>query len=229
LTETTETGGWLERLQAAFSFRSRAASRRLLQSFPDPARRFPSAHALLDYCVRVADPRGLFLEFGVGSATSSEVVAAALKLRRPDGRLYGFDSFEGLPERWRLGVPKGAFRRSEPPQVSSSITLIVGRFQETLEPFLRTHPGHVSFVHVDSDLYSSAAYVLRTLAGQGRLVRGTVVDFDEYFAYPGWQRKGEALAFRELCTETGTSFEPIGIVPGGQQYAVTLSPALPGV
>jgi len=44
-----------------------------------------------------------------------------------------------------------------------NVTFVVGLFNETLLPFLGSTPGRVAFLHIDSDLYTSAKYVLKTL------------------------------------------------------------------
>lgn len=218
----TDRGAWLSRLQMAFSFRSKSEARRLVGSIPRADMRLPTAWDLLQRSVGAATNPGLFLEFGVGSGASSGVIASVLPAGAIDRRLYGFDSFQGLPERWRLGVPKGTFRRAEPPKVPDSVRLVVGLFQDTLDGFLAGHPGEASFIHMDCDLYSSASYVLTTLHRAGRIVPGTVIDFDEYYNYPGWYRSGECRALREFCALSGFRTETIGIVPAGQQFAVRL-------
>ena len=79
---------------------------------------------------------GLFLEFGVASGGSINFLAE----RVPDGtRLHGFDSFEGLPERWREGRGGGFFDRGGSlPPVAPNVSLHVGWFDATLPAFLRS-------------------------------------------------------------------------------------------
>ena len=72
--------------------------------------------------------------------------------------------------------------------------------RERLPAFLDEAPGPVDFLHVDSDLYSSAKTVLE-LVGP-RLRTGSVVHFDEFFNYSGWQRY-EHPAWNEYVEETG--------------------------
>ena len=103
------------------------------------------------------------------------------RARRRD--VYGFDSFEGLPENWRNGFPAGAFNVDGLPDVPGA-ELVVGWFDDTLPGFLDEHEGPVAFLHVDCDLYSSTKTVL-DLVGP-RLVPGSIVAFDEYFNFPGW-------------------------------------------
>lgn len=64
--------------------------------------------------------------------------------------------------------------------------IVQGMFADVLPGFLSEHPGAVAFVHVDSDLYSSAMTVLVHVGP--RLVEGSVVLFDEYYNYPDWHR-----------------------------------------
>ena len=52
-----------------------------------------------------------------------------------------------------------------------------------------------------------------------RFVAGTIVVFDEYFGYHGWQRH-EHKAFQEFLSRTGLSFEAIGL--GHMNLAVRL-------
>jgi len=99
--------------------------------------------------------------------------------------VYGFDSFRGLPEDWRLGYDAAAFAVDEVPDVPGA-QIVQGMFADVLPGFLSEHPGAVAFVHVDSDLYSSAMTVLVHVGP--RLVEGSVVLFDEYYNYPDWHR-----------------------------------------
>src|SRR5690349_16469603 len=53
---------------------------------------------------RLHPAHGFQLEFGVYSGTTINRIAEADYSRT----VWGFDSFEGLPERWRAGYPPGA-------------------------------------------------------------------------------------------------------------------------
>lgn len=131
--------------------------------------------------------------------------------------VYGFDSFEGLPEDWREGYSKGAFAKDALPEVSANVELVVGWFDRTLPHFLDTHSGPVSFLHVDCDLYSSTQTVFTQL--RDRIVPGTIILFDEYFNYPGWEMH-EFKAFQEFVSSTGLQYEYIGLTPHHQKVAV---------
>ncbi|MBQ3336344.1 MAG: class I SAM-dependent methyltransferase [Selenomonadaceae bacterium] len=146
---------------------------------------------------------GEYLEFGVYEGKTINIISSTV----PDKIVYGFDSFEGLPEDWRTGFDKATFdRNGEMPQVNSNVRLIKGWFNETLPAFVKEHAEPCAFIHVDCDLYSSTKTIFDNLKDQ--IVSGTVIAFDEYFNYPGWQ-EGEYKAFMELVAEKGFEFEYI--------------------
>ena len=160
---------------------------------------------------------GLLLEFGVHKGDSINRLAGLTPARR----WYGFDSFVGLPEAWTPGARKGAFDIGGIlPPVRGNVTLIKGFFDDTLPSFVAQHrSGHVAFLHIDCDLYSSTRTVLNRL---GDLLRpGCIIVFDEYFNYPGWQ-DGEHKAFAEYVARSGRSFDYIAYVRNGAQVAVRL-------
>lgn len=125
----------------------------------------------------------------------------------PDKIIYGFDSFEGLPEDWLYYSPKGDFNlNGNAPPVRENVRLVKGWFNETLPEFIKTHPEPCAFIHVDCDLYSSTKTVFDNLKNQ--IISGTVIAFDEYFNYPSWQ-EGEYKAFMEFVAENNLEFEYI--------------------
>ena len=101
--------------------------------------------------------------------------------------------------------------------MAKNVELVVGLFQDTLEPFLKRVPGPFAVVHIDCDIYSSTRYVLTRLAG--RLVEGCVLIFDEFFNYHGYQLH-EFKAFHEFLAETGAAPEYLAF--SGQQISVRL-------
>jgi len=165
------------------------------------AREMPTARAFHDplstlrYAVGIAPSGGLALEFGVFRGRSLEVIAEGRGRRD----VFGFDSFQGLPEDYRPHVRAGAFATDGLPEVDGA-ELVVGWFQDTLPGFLAAHPGPVHLLHVDGDLYSSAVTVLEHVGP--RLVPGSVVVFDEFFNFPGWEEH-EYRAWQEHLTRTG--------------------------
>ena len=158
---------------------------------------------------------GLTLEFGVFSGSTINHIAAQDK-----GPIFGFDSFEGLPEDWRPSVPKDSFRTLAVPPVAANVTLVVGWFDRTLPGFVEQHRENIAFLHVDCDLYSSTKTVFEFLGD--RIVPGTVIVFDEFFNYVGW-RNHEFKAFREFIAERGLGCIYFGAVPSHQQVGVVIT------
>ena len=159
---------------------------------------------------------GLYLEFGVYKGDTINFIAD-----RIDGKeIHGFDSFEGLPEGWRGKFAPGKFDlEGTLPPVRDNVMLYAGWFDDTLPKFAKQHNGPVAFLHLDCVLYSSAKCVFDVIGD--RLQDGSVVVFDEYYNYPGWER-GEYKAFHELCASRSLGYEYIGYNPIGEQAAVVI-------
>jgi predicted O-methyltransferase YrrM len=171
------------------------SSAKYAQQVMSAARIFVDPESTLRHGLEIAPHGGMALEFGVFQGRSLRIIAAA----RPEGDVYGFDSFAGLPEDYRSHVRAGAFAVDERPDVPGA-DLVVGWFDDTLPSFLVEHPGPVDFLHVDGDLYSSAVTVLK-LVGP-RLHAGSVIVFDEFFNFPGWEDH-EFRAWQEHLAATG--------------------------
>jgi macrocin-O-methyltransferase TylF-like protien len=136
----------------------------------------------------------------------------------PSKPVHGFDSFDGLPESWRDGFGKGAFAINGLPPVRKNVVLHKGWFDSTVPAFHAETSKPIAFIHMDADLYSSTATVLEGMAD--RIVPGTVIQFDEFFNYPGW-RNGEFKAFSELVERRGLKFSHLGYAD--QQVAVIIT------
>ena len=148
----------------------------------------------------------LWLEFGVASGNTINYIS-----KFTNNTVYGFDSFEGLPEKWRDGMEKGFFSRNGIlPQVNSNVKLIKGWFNETLVDFIKIQNKKISFIHIDCDLYSSTKYVLDTLINY--IDNNCIIIFDELVNYPGFDGdNGELKAFYEFITENNVDYEWIGM------------------
>ncbi len=187
---------------------------RAAQNLTDPV-------SLLEAAMSRCTVEGLVVEFGVYQGASLRVIA-----RHAPGTVFGFDSFQGLPEDWTHFQKKGRYSLDGkfPKFDESNVELVVGLFENTLPGFLAKYPEPARFIHIDSDLYRSAATVLGQL--EQRIVPGTVIVFDEYFNYPGWEQH-EYRAFQEFVARTGRSYEYIGFASAAQAVAlqITSSPA----
>jgi hypothetical protein len=145
------------------------------------------------------------LEFGVFSGGTIRHIAR----RKPGIAIHGFDSFEGLPEAWAgFNLGQRAFSRTgRLPRVPANVVLHKGLFKDTMSEWLRVNPGPVAFIHIDCDLYSSTVDIFANLAE--RVGAGTVIVFDEYFNYPGWERH-EFKAWQEFVASLGIEYEYLG-------------------
>lgn len=146
----------------------------------------------------------LFLEFGTYKGESINFCSSLI----PEAKFYGFDSFEGLPGSFSIWK-RGRFDiKGKLPKVNKNVSLIKGYFNETLPKFLEEHKEKAAFIHIDCDLYSSTKTVFDNI--YDRIVPNTVIQFDEYYNYPGWQNH-EFKAFQEFCKKYSVEYEYIGI------------------
>jgi len=148
----------------------------------------------------------LWLEFGVFSGKTINYIS-----NFTSEKVYGFDSFEGLPENWRYGIDKGRFNMNgNLPQVNNNVELIKGWFNETLPEFIKTQNKKVSFIHVDADLYSSTKCIFDNL--KDYIDVDCIIVFDELLNYPGFDgENGELKAFYEFVTENNVEYDWIGM------------------
>jgi len=192
-----------------------ASSARFAREAMTGARTFPHPDATLEHALSLVPPDGLALEFGVYSGRTLKIIAAA----RGGRDVHGFDSFEGLPEPWRAGFPARTFDVDQLPDVPGA-ALVVGWFDETLPGFLESHPGPVAFVHADADLYSSTVTILEHVGP--RLRPGSVIVFDEYFNYPGWEQH-EHRAWQEYLAKSGIQFRYEAYTMNDEQVVVVIT------
>ena len=169
---------------------------------------FRSQGAIREHALRkLPEYEGLCLEFGTGWFNSMRLFAAQLGGARPDQIIYGFDTFEGLPEEWPgtdAGI--GAFHIPTPGDLPANVRLIKGLVQDTVPGFLAAQNAPIRFMHMDLDLYGPTLAVLH--AALPFLRPGAVILFDEFTGYAGY-RHGEFKAWREFAphlTAAGLGF-----------------------
>jgi Macrocin-O-methyltransferase (TylF) len=153
----------------------------------------------------MAPAHGLLMEFGVWKGMWINRFASWT-----DRPVYGFDSFEGLPEPWTF-VDRGFFAIQELPKVRDNVTLVKGWFDQTLPRFLETRPEPAAFLHIDCDVYSSTKTVLDLL--KDRIVAGTTIVLDDFMMQPGWQR-AEYRAWQEFVDAHQVEFDYLGYQTG---------------
>jgi len=187
------------------------------------ARVYAGKEALFDAALSRVDPKlkGMYCEFGVYTGGTINYIASRVAATTI---VHGFDSFEGLPEDWRAGFAAGTFAVQGLPRVRPNVRLYKGWFKDSLPVFRKEHPEPLAFGHLDADLYVSTKDVFDALGDQ--IVEGTVLQFDEFLNYPGWQ-DGESKAFFEFCQARSAEIEYLGYVADNEQVAVRIKKIAP--
>jgi O-methyltransferase len=167
------------------------------------------------------DRRVLYLEFGVHEGRATRWWSEGL--RHPESVLQGFDSFEGLPERWNDDNPQGKFAvGGSVPQIDDDrVTFVKGWFADTLAGYVPPRLDEL-FVMIDADLYSSTICVLDAL--EAAIVPGTYLYFDELA-----DRNHELAALDEFLTRTGMRVEVIGVAATMTQWLFRVTAAPPSI
>lgn len=182
--------------------------------FTTPA--FENRIQLISYALSQVEVEGKYLEFGVYKGESINHIAS----QEPNKTIYGFDSFEGLPESWTSNHPKGHFKINGLPKVKKNVKLIKGWFDSTIPQFIKEeNEFKIAFIHSDSDLYSSTKTMFELLSNN--IQSGTVIVFDEYFNYPNWE-EGEFKAFQEFIKQNNLSYKYLGYTYTASQVAVQI-------
>jgi O-methyltransferase len=159
------------------------------------------------------DGVGDYLEFGVYVGTSLLCMHRASRAVGLESlRLYGFDSFQGLPETtateaagvWQPGWYRAEYSLVREHLTSNGVdwdrtTLVPGWFDETLVPGLAHQLGieKAGIIMIDCDIYSAA---LSALAFCAPLIRDRAVVFFDDWNTGGLAAKGlgERRAFAEF-------------------------------
>lgn len=174
-----------------------------LRSLPELPAAFPTARQLLEYALKESRPNGSVVELGVYKGATIRFIARNLP---PDRPIHGFDTFRGLPKRW-TGNSAMFDAGGVLPRVPPNVELHVGLFSETLPGWVNKHEEPIALIHVDCDIYESTASALECLVP--RISAGTVIVFDEYFNYPGWEDH-EFKAFQEFVKAHQVKYTYLG-------------------
>ena len=157
-----------------------------------------------------------YLEFGVYRGESLRWWLT--RISRPESQFVGFDTFTGLPERWRPTHPAGAFdAQGNPPDIRDPrCSFEIGLFQATLGRFIKRNDlsGRL-IVNLDADMFTSTFFVLATLAPY--LKSGDLIFFDE-FSCP----LDEYRAFEEFVRSFRVKYEVIGAVYGYTRVCIKI-------
>ena len=156
-----------------------------------------------------------YLEFGVSTGGSFRWWANRLK--NPNARFYGFDTFTGLPEDWGPFKAGDMSNGNKPPEMDDErVEFFQGVFQQTFIPFLANYDNkNKKIIHLDADLYSATLYILTLITPY--LKSGDVIFFDE-FNVPMHEYK----AFTEWANSFYIDYEVIGTVNNFYQLALKI-------
>lgn len=152
------------------------------------------------------------LEFGVCRGGTIRTIRQTLD---PSFRVFGFDSFVGLPEAWIdkdgvVVVPPEYFSTNGVIPDVKDVKFYAGWFTDTLPEYLKIAQP-IALLHIDSDLYSSAREVLWAL--NKYVVPGTIIVFDEWFyRHDSKYDDHEQRAFNEWVSEFDRKFEIVDFV-----------------
>jgi hypothetical protein len=160
---------------------------------------------------------GDLVEFGVSVGNSLDFLVNCCEEIGLNIPIYGFDSFEGLPEPTAHDMPywhKGEFAadfdavsRRLKTDLRPQVKLVKGWFCDTLaQPEIRNAIRTVAFARIDCDLYEPACECLAFL--ESRLADGAYLCFDDWTDDP---QTGETRAFFKFADRTRTrfTFEPV--------------------
>ena len=155
---------------------------------------YTKRYALFQYIIenKIKNIHINYLEFGVSDGET--IKWWTQNITNPGSLLFGFDTFEGLPEDWGV-YKKGAFTNNgEIPNINDTrVKFYKGLFQETLSNFLvELNNSRKNIIMLDADLYSSTLYVLTTIAPY--LKKDDIIVFDEFLA-----PQHEFLAYYNFC------------------------------
>ena len=163
--------------------------------------------------VRDEKIEGDLVEFGVSVGNSLEGLIAYSEELGLKFNIYGFDSFEGLPEPsatldppyWQKGEFAASYESvSERLKVASrpNLSLVKGWFSDSLaRSDIQAKIRRIAFARIDCDLYQPAVECLAFL--ESRLVDGAYLCFDDWMDDP---KTGETRAFFEFFERTKYKF-----------------------
>jgi hypothetical protein len=153
------------------------------------------------------------LEFGV---FRGKTIKQLRKTLGDEYKIFGFDSFEGLPEEWE-GVNAPNFSTNGSIPNIPRVTFFKGWFKDTIPSYLEIGES-IALLHVDCDLYSSTKTVLAEL--NHLIVPSTIIVFDEWFYnhlnIPA-NCQHEQKAFYEWVSEFNRSYELLPVLEDERQ------------
>lgn len=157
----------------------------------------------------------IYLEFGVAEGESFRWWQKSNQ--NENSVFFGFDTFEGLPEKWGSFYEKGSMKFNMPEMHDSRGLFIKGLFQDTLNGFITNnnallHSPRQKIILLDADLYSATIFTLSQL--YPTLHKGDIIMFDEFSV-----AMHEFKAYTEFVNNFYIKLKPVAAVNNFYQVA----------
>jgi hypothetical protein len=165
---------------------------------------FLEKELMINFELKNITKEGLYLEFGVAKAHTTNYLANKIK----PIVIHGFDSFRGFPEYFDGTGEEYHDYDGKPPKVKKNVILHNGFFKDTLPVFSKNNDQEIAYLNIDCDLYSSTKTVFDYLGN--KIQKGTIIHFDEYLNFPDW-RNHEYKVWKEFVEENNVEFEYLAI------------------
>lgn len=166
----------------------------------------------IEHASRNLSPSNLehVLEFGVFKGHTLRIIKKELSNKHINYKIFGFDSFVGLPEPWitpdgNTLLKKGSLTTNNKIPDIPGVQWYVGWFKDTLPEYLKVAKD-IALLHLDCDLYKPAKEVLYGL--NNFIVKGTIIAIDDWF-YEGNPKYNDTTqkAFYEWTNEFKRQFK----------------------
>ena len=176
----------------------------------------PSLHfhrwAFFDHMTSLSKKARPFYEFGVWRGEAFRHLIKTFK------KGYGFDTFEGLPEKWHNENAGTYSSDGNVPKIKGG-KFIVGKFADTLPSFFAEERPKASIINFDADLYSSTICALNY--AKPVIDKHTILIFDEFITNKNWEQD-EYKALEEFCANNHYTYEVLAVSFYTKQVAVRL-------
>jgi Macrocin-O-methyltransferase (TylF) len=182
--------------------------------------KYKQLRAAFDWMDEHGIPEGLeaFYEFGCYTGGSLKLITNYCERKWPNvvlqPKVWGFDSFEGLPEETK-GVPifekftEGSYvyplsTHDDPVEhirnlcYYDNLTIVVRKFDDLEELLVTDGMKPAILVHIDCDLHCSTKLALEFCHKNKLLQMGTLLAFDEYKTNRGYKWSGEERAWLDF-------------------------------
>ena len=132
---------------------------------------------------------GAIPEFGVYEGYSLSEIVLAVRENEISNKVYGFDSFSGLPgseRHWHKGQASSSLENTKELMTEKlshidDVTFIEGIYEETLSEDIRDDIGEdaIAMIHIDCDLSLSCKFVLESCKNAMNV--GTIIAVHDWY------------------------------------------------